>query len=147
MATAQADKTLREYYAISSERDLLDKLGCDFYYLSVRDISQNEAFLSIYRGPDLDCTEAERTCPFGIRYRRGSYDWKFGADIIFHGAIDTQHVLPTKTPEGVYQHALETMRILGKNGGYIFAPCNNIQSDTPAENIDAMYNAAKEYGS
>ena len=336
MATAQADKKLKKYYGISSERDLLNKLGCDFYYLSVRDISQNETFLSIYRGPELDCTEAERTCPFGIRYRRTSYDWKFGADeairgplqnatlpedilkhplprpewfdmealspeceeyadkvvicgfwtailgnayrmhgfenfllnlaanemliktlvdrltdfylelndrlfsalkgkvqiffmgndfgtqngllfsremwldyyfdnykklidlahshnlkvmahscgaiseilgdmieagvdiidpvqttadnmnpaalkekfgdkIVFHGAIDTQQVLPMETPEGVYRHAVDTMHILGKHGGYIFASCNNIQSDTPVENIDAMYHAAREY--
>jgi uroporphyrinogen decarboxylase len=72
---------------------------------------------------------------------------KFGVDIVFHGAIDTQQVLPTETPKGVYRHTVDTMRTLGRNGGYIFAPCNNIQSDTPAANVDAMYNAAKEYRS
>jgi hypothetical protein len=101
MATAQADKKLREYYGISSERDLLDKLGCDFYYLSVRDISQNEAFLSIYRGPELGCTEAERTCPFGIQYRRASYDWKFGADEAIRGPLQN-----SASPEDILKHPL-----------------------------------------
>ena len=72
---------------------------------------------------------------------------RFGRRIVFHGAIDTQQVLPTETPEKVYQHAVDTMRILGKDGGYIFVSCNNIQSDTPVENINVMYKAAREYDS
>jgi uroporphyrinogen decarboxylase len=72
---------------------------------------------------------------------------KFGDAIVFHGAIDTQQVLPSESPEGVYQHAEQTLEILGKNGGYIFAPSQILQPDVPAENIDAMYRAAKEYKS
>lgn len=68
----------------------------------------------------------------------------FGNDIIFHGAIDTQNVLPNKTPEEVKEHAHKTIDILGKNGGYIFAPCNNIQSDTSMQNIEALYQAVLE---
>jgi uroporphyrinogen decarboxylase len=32
---------------------------------------------------------------------------------------------------------------LGKDGGYILAPCHNIQAISPAENIIAMY---EKYG-
>jgi uroporphyrinogen decarboxylase len=327
---------LRAYFGVSSERELLDVLGCDLYHLSARDISQNEASLPIYRGPALGMSETERTCPLGIRYQRAAYDWKLGADetlagplenaetpqdvlehpwpkpqwfdvqalipeceenaervivggfwtaifgnayrmhgfenflmnlalkpqliktlidrltefylelnerlfsalkgridiyyfgndfgsqngllfsrdmwreyffenyrrlidlarghglkvmvhscgsirgilndlvevgvdiidpvqttaddmepsglkedfgdrIVFHGAIDTQGILPSASEEGVEQHVREILRILGRNGGYIFAPCNAIQADTPPENVEAMYRAAGEY--
>ena len=59
---------------------MLDRLGCDFYYLSCRDISQNEGFMKYYKGPALDVTEHERTCAFGIRWLRGAYDSKFSVD-------------------------------------------------------------------
>ena len=70
---------------------------------------------------------------------------EFGENIVFHGAIDTQQILPSGTPEQVYRHAVETIKVLGKNGGYIFASCNSLQGDTPVENIDMMYKAAREY--
>lgn len=330
------DQRLREYFGADTERDLLDLLGCDLYHLSARDISQNEAFLPIYRGPELPTSETERTCPLGIRYQRLDFDYKlgadealagplenaenakdvlahpwpkpewfdvealipeceqnservivsgfwtaifgnayrmhgfenflmnlalkpeliktlinrltdfylelnerlfsklrgkidifffgndfgsqngllfgrdmwrefffenykkivslahsyelrvmthscgsirrilpdlieagvelldpvqitaedmdpvrlkeeFGRDIVFHGAIDTQGVLPVASPAEVERHVREIMRVLGRDGGYIFAPCNAIQSDTPPENVEAMYRVAREY--
>jgi uroporphyrinogen decarboxylase len=336
MAGAEVTKRLKAFYQLSTERELLDQLGCDFYYLSCRDISQNETSWPIYRGPKLDATHSERTCPFGIRYLRKVFADKFGADeavrgplagassvrdvldhplpepewfdvepllveceefsdkvivggfwtaifgnsyrmmrldrfllnmamkpemvktlvdrmtdfylelndrvfsalrgkmdiyflgndwgtqkgllfskqmwldfffenyrrliahahgyglkvmthscgsivplisplieagmdildpvqttaegmkpvmlkerfgdrLVFHGAIDTQRVLPSETPEGVYTHATQTIDVLGRDGGYIFVSCNNIQNDTPLENIDAMYRAARDY--
>jgi uroporphyrinogen decarboxylase len=325
-----------QYYGLQTERELLERLGCDLYYLPARDISQNEGFLKIYRGPRLPSNDSERTCPFGIRYARTVGDWKFGADealegplekaessqevldfdwpdpswfdpepllaaceeyrdkvrvggfwsavfgnayrmfgfgnflmnlamkpelikvlinritdfylelnerlfsalkgqfdiyfigndfgsqngllfseemwleffypsyrklislargyglkvmvhscgsivpllghfielgvdiidpvqttadgmdprslkkdfgeqLVFHGAIDTQGVLPSGTPEQVYRHAVDTLNVFGREGGYIFAPCNNLQADTPVENIDAVYRAAQEF--
>ncbi|UCF95921.1 MAG: hypothetical protein JSV89_12115 [Spirochaetaceae bacterium] len=281
-AKRDADQMLKMHFGVSTERELLDELGCDLYYLSARDISQNEAFLPIYRGPKLPVNENERTCPFGIRYQRSAYDWKFGADevlagpletaetpqevlkhpwpkpewfdvealipeceenagrvivsgfwtaifgndfgsqngllfsrgmwrefyfenykkliglahryglkvmvhscgsvrgimkdlieagvdildpvqttademepeglkrvfgvdLVFHGAVDTQGVLPRASQEGVVCHVREVMRVLGRDGGYIFAPCNAIQADTPPENVEAMYRTAREY--
>ncbi|MHB9124586.1 MAG: uroporphyrinogen decarboxylase family protein [Armatimonadota bacterium] len=336
LAHPETDRRLKAHYGVETERELLDRLGCDFYYLSCRDISQNESHLPIYRGPALDYTDEERTCPFGIRWRRDAFDAKFAADeaiagplenastpqdvldhpwpkaewfdfeplireceenkdraiiggfwsgifgdsyrmhgfqnfllnmamnpeliktlvdrmtdlylelndrlfsalkgrmdifffgndfgtqgglifsksmwedyffenikrltglahgyglkammhscggisdiipilieagvdildpvqvtakgmepsslkaefgdrIIFHGGVDTQHVLPRESLEGVYQHAVETIRMLGKGGGYIFAPSQILNEDIPVENIDAMYRAAREY--
>jgi uroporphyrinogen decarboxylase len=69
----------------------------------------------------------------------------FGRDIVFHGAIDTQGVLPNSSAEEVVRHVREVMRVLGREGGYIFAPCNAIQADAPPENVEAMYRAAREY--
>lgn len=33
------------------------------------------------------------------------------------------------------------MQDLGRDGGYIFAPCNAIQADTPPENVEAVCRA------
>ena len=336
LAKRDADRMIKRHFGVGTERELLDVLGCDLYHLSARDISQNEAFLPIYRGPELPASETERTCPFGIRYQRAAYDWKLGADealagplekaetpqdvlkhpwprpqwfdvqalipeceenaervivsgfwtaifgnayrmhgfanflmnlalkpeliktlvdrltefylelnerlfsalkgkidlyyfgndfgsqngllfsrqmwreiyfenyrkliglahghglrvmvhscgsirgiledlieagtdiidpvqttaddmqpeglkkdfgdrVVFHGAVDTQGVLPTEKEEGVEDHVRSILRVLGRDGGYIFAPCNAIQADTPPENVEAMYRAAREY--
>ncbi len=336
LAHPETDNKLRTYYKVETEKELLEKLNCDFYYLSCRDISQNESCFHFYKGPKLDVTEKQRICPFGIRWTRGVYDskfavdetiagplenamsnrdimkypwpksdwfdfeafhkecemhndriiiggmwtgilgdsyrllgfekflfemamnpemikslinrisdfylelnekifselkgkidiWffgndfgsqdgllfsqamfkdffydnikklvqhahgyglkvmmhscgsiaeiipllieagvdvlnpvqvtavdmepkslnqKFGKKIIFHGGVDTQHVLPNKSADQVYQHAEETIQALSKGGGYIFAPSQILQPDIPVENIDAMYRAAMNY--
>jgi uroporphyrinogen decarboxylase len=36
--------------------------------------------------------------------------------------------------------------VLGADGGYILAPCHNIQSISPPENIVAMYTTGYELG-
>ena len=38
----------------------------------------------------------------------------------------------------------ETIRILGKGGGYIIAPSQEIMNDVPVENIKAMVQVIKE---
>lgn len=330
------DVQLRQAYGVQSERELLDTLGCDFYYLSVRDISQNETSVPIYRGPELWSSETERVCPFGIRFRREARADKFGVDeaiegplesarterdilshsfpepswfdveqllpeceqyadkviiggfwsgifgdsyrmhgfqnfllnmaaapelihalvrrttdfylelnerlfrtigdkmtvffmgndfgvqngllfseqmwldffydpyrllveqaksygylvmvhscgsiypllkhfvslgvdildpvqttasnmvpeklkrdfgdrLVFHGAVDTQSVLPTATSEQVAQHVGSLIQVLGKNGGYILSSCNSIQNDTPIENVQTMYAVGRDY--
>lgn len=71
---------------------------------------------------------------------------EFGRRVVFHGAIDNQHTLPFGTIDEVKEEVLENLRILGKDGGYILAPCHNIQALTPAENIVTMYQACYENG-
>jgi uroporphyrinogen decarboxylase len=70
---------------------------------------------------------------------------RFGENIVFHGGIDTQQILPRESPAAVYEHACEIMNVLGQNGGYIFAPSQILQSDIPVENITAMYRAAMDF--
>jgi uroporphyrinogen decarboxylase len=70
----------------------------------------------------------------------------FGDTLIFHGGMDNQQTLPFGTVEEVRREVVENIEILGKGGGYILAPCHNIQSVSPAENIVAMYQAGYEYG-
>ena len=55
-------------------------------------------------------------------------------------------MLPFSTTDEVRYDVARRLYDLGRGGGYILAPCHNIGSDVPAENIEAMYEAAAEYG-
>jgi uroporphyrinogen decarboxylase len=70
----------------------------------------------------------------------------FGGKLIFHGAVDNQYTLVFGSEEDVRQEVLGNLRILGKDGGYILAPCHNIQAVSPPENIVTMYETCYENG-
>ena len=70
----------------------------------------------------------------------------FGVSLIFHGGMDNQQTLPFGTVDDVRREVIENIEILGEGGGYILAPCHNIQAVSPAENIVAMYETGYEYG-
>ncbi len=69
----------------------------------------------------------------------------FGDQVIFHGGMDNQQTLPFGIVADVQQEVIANIELLGKSGGYILAPCHNIQVVSPPENIVAMYQAAYEY--
>ncbi len=87
LAHPDVDEKLKRFYGIATEKELLHELGSDFYYLSSRDISQNESCLPFYVGPMLDMQQSERRCPFGIRWRRGAYRSKFAVDEAIEGPL------------------------------------------------------------
>jgi uroporphyrinogen decarboxylase len=70
----------------------------------------------------------------------------FGDKLIFHGGVDNQYTLAFGTVEEVKQEVVDNIRILGDGGGYILAPCHNIQAVGPVENILTMYETGYEYG-
>jgi len=70
----------------------------------------------------------------------------FGEKVVFHGAVDNQQTLAFGSPEDVRQEVLDNIRILGAGGGYILAPCHNLQAISPPENIVTMYETGYEYG-
>jgi uroporphyrinogen decarboxylase len=70
----------------------------------------------------------------------------FGGRIVLHGGVDNQYTLPFGTVEEVRREVLDNLRILGEGGGYILAPCHNIQANTPPENVVAMYETGYEEG-
>jgi uroporphyrinogen decarboxylase len=76
------------------------------------------------------------------------YDLKrdFGDDLVFHGGVDTQEVLPFGTTEQVHQAVLRCIDALGHGGGFILAPVHNVQADVPPENLIEMCEAVKTYG-
>ena len=72
----------------------------------------------------------------------------FGDQIVFWGGgVDTQRTLPFGTPEEVRGEAAERIRIFGPGGGYVFNPIHNVQAKTPIDNVLAMFEAAREFGS
>ncbi|MDR1097251.1 MAG: hypothetical protein LBL57_03875 [Tannerella sp.] len=70
---------------------------------------------------------------------------QFGSDLIFHGGVENQKILPMGTAEEVARETEQCMETLGKDGGYICCSCHNAQAGTPVENILAMIGAAQNY--
>lgn len=64
---------------------------------------------------------------------------EFGDKITFHGGIDIQETLPKGSVSDVTSEVERALNILGKNGGYILSPAHHVQSDTPIENVFAIY--------
>ena len=72
---------------------------------------------------------------------------KFGGRIVFWGGgCDTQKVLPLGTPEDIREQVGQNISIFNAKGGYVFTQVHNIQADVPVENIEAMLEAAYEFG-
>lgn len=103
LAHRETDEKLKAFFKINTEVELLDILGCDFFYLPCRDISQNEGFMKYYKGPALEVSAKERTCSFGIRWHRKAYDHKFSVDEAIGGPLETaetgQDILSHRWPK------------------------------------------------
>jgi len=71
---------------------------------------------------------------------------EFGKDITFWGGgVDTQRILPFRTPEEVRSEVLNKLEILGDGGGFVFNAIHNIQAKTPVENLVALFDAVHEF--
>jgi uroporphyrinogen decarboxylase len=70
---------------------------------------------------------------------------KFGSRLCFHGGIDIQRALPGNLVD-VRQEVERRIRAFAPGGGYILAPANHVQIDTPPENVLALYSHAREFG-
>jgi uroporphyrinogen decarboxylase len=71
----------------------------------------------------------------------------YGHNLSFWGGVDTQQVLPFGTPERVEAEVRRRMAELGPGGGYVLASVHNIEADVPGENILAMADAVRRWGS
>ena len=65
--------------------------------------------------------------------------------VFWGGGIDSQHTLPFGTPEEVYQEVSERLELFARGGGFVFNTIHNIQSQTSAENMMAMFSAVEDY--
>jgi len=70
----------------------------------------------------------------------------YGDRIVFHGGIDTQEILPFGTKESIEKIVKDTIEIMNRDGGYIFAAAHNIQEDVPPQNLVYMLDAARKFG-
>ena len=70
---------------------------------------------------------------------------RWGKKITLHGCISIQQTLPFGTVDAVRREVEELIRQCGYDGGLVLMPSNNIQPDTPIENILACYHAARDF--
>jgi uroporphyrinogen decarboxylase len=70
----------------------------------------------------------------------------YGDRLSFHGAIDVQQMLPNASTEELEQEIAHRIYDLGRNGGYILAPCHNIGHDIPPENVVTLFEKARQLG-
>lgn len=92
----------------------------------------------------LDVLEAVQTSAANMQPEKLKAE--FGDKISFFGAIDTQSVLTTGTPQQVKDEVKRVLEIMAPGGGYILSPSHNIQPTISPENVVAMYEAAREFG-
>jgi uroporphyrinogen decarboxylase len=72
---------------------------------------------------------------------------EFGQDITFWGGgCDSQTILPFGTPDQVSDEVKRRIDDLAPGGGFVFCPIHNVQAEVPAENVVAMFQTAREYG-
>jgi hypothetical protein len=72
---------------------------------------------------------------------------RFGDRVVFWGGgVDTQHVLPFGTPDAVRENVRANIEALAPGGGFVFNTIHNLQAGVPVENIRAMYEAVREFG-
>jgi uroporphyrinogen decarboxylase len=90
-------------------------------------------FLPDLIGIGLRVLEPVQPCMDLARLKR-----EFGKDLVFWGGIDTQTFLPFGTPQEVKQMARETIRTLGKGGGHIIGPSQEVMNDVPIANVKAL---------
>lgn len=72
---------------------------------------------------------------------------EYGKYLSFHGGIDIQDIVPNGTPEQIRDHVQAQMEAGKPGGGFIISTAHNIQPDTPTENILALFDAYREFGS
>lgn len=71
---------------------------------------------------------------------------KYGADMALIGGLDVQRLLPRGQVEDVRKGVHDVMKNLAPGSGYIFSPSHYIMADVPVQNIFAMLEAQKDYG-
>lgn len=72
---------------------------------------------------------------------------EFGTKICMWGTIGVQSTLPFGTPQEVCRVVKDRIERCGKNGGLILSPAHMIEPEVPWENVVALYETIKKYGS
>jgi uroporphyrinogen decarboxylase len=71
---------------------------------------------------------------------------RYGEKICFFGGIDQQSLLPSGDINNIRAEIRERISILGKGRGYLLAPAHILQPDVATGTIEAMIEAAIEFG-
>lgn len=68
---------------------------------------------------------------------------EYGKDLTFWGGLGSQSTLPHGTPDDVRREVRDRLNLF-RDGGYILAPAGAAPAETPAENIAAIVEVARE---
>jgi len=71
---------------------------------------------------------------------------RFGEKLSFHGCISTAGPVVDAPVDEVVQDVINKLNILMPGGGYALAPTHQLQDNSRTENVVALYETAKEYG-
>ncbi|TVR31701.1 MAG: methyltransferase [Spirochaetaceae bacterium] len=72
---------------------------------------------------------------------------EFGSDVTFWGGgADTRHTLNNGSPAAVRNDVKQRIDALAPGGGFVFNTIHNILPDVPPENVVAMFETLKDYG-
>jgi len=71
---------------------------------------------------------------------------RFGHHLTFDGCIGTQSTMPWGTPDEVRARVKECIGKYGRNGGLMLAPTHVLEPEVPLANIDALFDACREFG-
>ena len=94
----------------------------------------------------LDGLHAVQPCCRGMDLATLKSD--FGYKMVFNGGVDSHHVLIEGNPQTVWLKTREVLEIMKPGGGYIAgASHDTILEETPVENVLAMFDAIREFGS
>lgn len=70
----------------------------------------------------------------------------FGDRLAFHGCISTGGPVAFGTVADTVRNCRDILEIMMPGGGYCFAPTHSLQDNSPTENVVAMYETARKYG-
>jgi len=71
---------------------------------------------------------------------------RHGDRLTFDGCIGTQSTMPWGTPAEVRARVRDVIDRYGQDGGLIVAPTHVLEPEVPLENIDALVDACREFG-
>ncbi|MBN2072566.1 MAG: uroporphyrinogen decarboxylase [Actinobacteria bacterium] len=72
---------------------------------------------------------------------------RYGDRLSFHGGIDIQEVLPRGNLNDIENEVKRRIAIYAPKGGYVICAAHCIQDDVSPENVSALYESAKKWGS
>ena len=82
--------------------------------------------------------------PLQAMMPRAALKAAYGDRLVFYGGIDCQGVVPVGTPEEVRAEAREAIRTLGARGGVVIGLTHTLTSETPLENVWALWKTVQE---
>ena len=71
---------------------------------------------------------------------------RYGDRVTFDGCMGTQSTMPFGTPTDVRARVRYLIEAYGRDGGLVIAPTHVLEPEVPLANIDALFDACREYG-